>query len=70
MEIADFSLFDLNFVFANISFNLFWIFFNFLIFIDLTLTTDAGPYIVGLLDNYGFETGAFLYGILEMARFT
>ena len=36
----------------------------------LPLTTDAGPYIMGLLDNYGVGTAAFLYGIMEIVGFT
>ncbi|XP_064487094.1 sodium-dependent nutrient amino acid transporter 1-like [Ornithodoros turicata] len=36
-----------------------------LFFCGLPLATDAGQYIVKLLDNYGVATAAFLYAILE-----
>jgi len=34
--------------------------------LGLPLTTDAGTFIMSLLDNYGVGTAAFLYGILEV----
>ncbi|XP_046909992.2 sodium-dependent nutrient amino acid transporter 1-like isoform X1 [Dermatophagoides farinae] len=34
--------------------------------LGIPLTTDAGSYIMLLLDNYGVGTAAFLYGIIQM----
>ncbi|KAF7488279.1 Sodium-dependent nutrient amino acid transporter 1 [Sarcoptes scabiei] len=38
--------------------------------LGLPLTTDAGSYILMLLDNYGVGTAAFLYGIIEVLAIT
>nr|XP_027199269.1 sodium-dependent nutrient amino acid transporter 1-like [Dermatophagoides pteronyssinus] len=38
----------------------------FFMLLGIPLTTDAGSYIMLLLDNYGVGTAAFLYGIIQM----